>query len=52
MMNEIEKHLQNFASNDLILCFHFQCMINELMFSHVMTFKNHIATVHKIMLRA
>ena len=52
MMNEIEKHFQNFASNDSVSCFHSRCVIDELVFLHVTAFKNHTAIVHKIMLRA
>lgn len=52
IINEIERHLKNFVSNDSISCFHFRCTISNSVFSHVTTFKNHIVKMHKILLRA
>ena len=51
MMNEIEKHLKKFASDDKISCSHSSCKIIELILQSVMTFKSHTAKVHKILLR-
>ena len=52
MMNEVERHLKRFASDDPISCPHPRCMVSETVLPHVMAFKNHTAMVHKIMLRA
>ena len=51
MLNEIEKHLKTFASDDKISCLHSRCKTVKLILSNVMTFKNHTAKVHKIVLR-
>ncbi len=52
MMNEVERHLKPFASDDPIPCPHPRCKASELVLPHVMALKNHTATVHKIFLRA
>ena len=52
MMNEVEKHLIKYAPEDQILCPHLQCKAAGLVLPSVMGFKNHMATVHKIFLRA
>ena len=52
MINEIEKHLKNFASEDFVSCSHSQRKTAELVLRNVMNFKNHTATMHKIFLRA
>ena len=52
MMNEVERHLKRFASDDPIPCPHPRCTVSELVLPHLMAFKNHTAMVHKIMLRA
>lgn len=52
MMNEIGKHLEGFAAEDEVLCPHPQCKAVGLVLPTVMGFKNHTATVHKIILRA
>ncbi len=51
MLNEIEKHLKTFTSDDKISCLHSRCKTVKLILSNVMTFKNHTAKVHKIVLR-
>jgi len=52
MLNEVEKHLKTFAPDDKISCSHSRCKAANLVLSNVMTFKNHTAKVHKIVLRA
>ena len=51
MMNEVEKHLKKFASDDKIPCPHPSCKTIELVLQSVMAFKSHTAKVHKILLR-
>ena len=51
MMNEVDKHLNGYAPADQIPCPHPQCKVAGLILSNVMHFKNHTATVHKILLR-
>ncbi len=51
MLNEIKKHLKTFTSDDKISCSHSRCKTVKLILSNVMTFKNHTAKVHKIVLR-
>lgn len=52
IMNEIEKHLKKFASEDQVSCSHSQCKAVKLILLTVMAFKNHTATVHKVFLHA
>lgn len=52
MMNEVERHLKRFASDDPVLCPHPRCTASKLVFPHVAAFKNYTAMVHKILLRA
>ncbi len=52
MLNEVEKHLKTFASDDKVSCSHPRCKAAKLVLSNVMTFKNHTAKLHKISLRA
>lgn len=52
MMNEVERHLKKFASSDSVSCPHPRCTVSGSVFLHVTTFKNHTATIHKILLRA
>ncbi len=52
MLNEIEKHLKTFAPDDKIPCSHSRCKAANLVLPNVMTFKNHTAKMHKIVLRA
>ena len=51
MMNEVERHLKRFASDDPVPCPHPQCTASELVLPRVAAFKNHTAMVHKILLR-
>ena len=51
MLNEIKKHLKTFVSDDKISCPHPRCKAVKLILLNVMTFKNHTAKVHKIILR-
>lgn len=51
-MNEVGRHLKNFAPEDPVPCAHPQCKVAGLVLSSVMHFKNHTATVHKVFLRA
>ncbi len=51
-MNEVGRHLKNFAPEDPVPCPHPQCKVAGLVLSSVMHFKNHTATVHKVFLRA
>ena len=52
MMDEVEKHLNDFEPDDQVPCPHPQCEAAKLVLSNVTTFKNHTAKVHKIVLRA
>ncbi len=52
MLNEIEKHLKTFAPDDKIPCLHSRCKTVNLILPNVITFKNHTAKMHKIVLRA
>jgi len=52
MLNEIEKHLKTFAPDDKIPCLHSRCKAVNLILPNVITFKNHTAKMHKIVLRA
>jgi len=52
MMNEARKHLKRFAPKNQVSCSHSQCKAAGLVLPSVMAFKNHIAIVHKIFLRA
>lgn len=51
MMNEVEKHLTRFKDDDAIPCPHPTCKTAGLVLPGVMTFKNHTAAIHKILLR-
>ncbi len=51
MMNEVGKHLKNFAADDQVPCPHPRCKEAKLILPSVMAFKNHTAKVHKIALR-
>jgi len=51
ILNKIKKHLKTFALNNKILCSHSRYKIVKLILPNVMTFKNYIAKVHKIVLR-
>lgn len=51
MMNEVDKHLKNFAPTDKVPFPHPQCKAAGLVLSSVMHYKSHTATVHKIFLR-
>ncbi len=52
MMDEVERHLKTFASDDPIPCPHPKCKASGLVLPHVRVFKSHTAKVHKILLRA
>ncbi|KAK3170218.1 hypothetical protein OEA41_009604 [Lepraria neglecta] len=52
MMNEVERHLQKFVPEDQVPGPHPTCKAARLVLPSVMAFKNHTATVHKIVLRA
>jgi len=52
MINEVRKHLERFAPKNQVLYSHSQCKAAELILPNVMAFKNYIAIVHKIFLRA
>ena len=51
MMNEVEKHLRKYSSQDLVPCPHPQCKATKLVLPGLMVFNNHTARVHKIFLR-
>ena len=51
MLNKVKKHLKTFASNNKIPCSHSRCKAAKLILPNVITFKNYIAKVHKIVLR-
>ena len=51
MMDEVERHLRRFAPGDPIPCPHPTCNAAGLVLPEVMAFKNHTATVHKMLLR-
>ncbi len=52
MLDEVGKHLETFAPDDKVPCPHPRCKAANLVLPNVMTFKNHTAKVHKIVLRA
>ena len=52
IINEIDKHLKSFVSEDPVSCLHLQCKSAGLVLPSAMVFKNYTATVHKIFLRA
>jgi len=52
MLDEVGKHLKTFAPDDKVPCPHPRCKAAKLVLPNVMTFKNHTAKVHKILLRA
>lgn len=52
MMDEVERHLKTFASDDPIPCPHPKCKANRLVLPDVRVFKSHTAKVHKISLHA
>lgn len=47
MMNEVEKHLKKFASENEVLCPHLKCKAASLVLPVIMAFKNHTSKVHK-----
>lgn len=51
MMDKAERHLKRFAPGDPIMYPHPTCRAAGLVLPGVTSFKNHIATVHKIFLR-
>ena len=51
MINEFEKHLKSFVTTAKVPCPHPQCKAAWLVLSSIIHFKNHAATVHKILWR-
>jgi hypothetical protein len=53
MMDHVENvHLSKVSAEQRIICHHPVCKAQGLVLNHVMHFKNHVARVHKIDLRA
>jgi hypothetical protein len=53
MMDHVENfHLRGVSADEKIICHHPLCKAEGLVLQNVIHFKNHIATVHKINLRA
>ncbi|KAI9729334.1 MAG: hypothetical protein M1818_008541 [Claussenomyces sp. TS43310] len=52
MMNHVESHLQHVSPSQRILCPHPTCRSGGLVLNNLMHFKNHVAVVHAIKLRA
>ena len=51
-MDHVEKHLQGYGSSNSIPCPHSKCRAEVLVLSDIKVFKNHVATVHGVVLRA
>ncbi|KAL9121382.1 MAG: hypothetical protein Q9187_002066 [Circinaria calcarea] len=52
MMDHVEDaHLSSYAPRDEVPCKHPQCALSKVILPGVMAFKNHTASVHKVLLR-
>lgn len=52
MMNHVNNHLKNVSLNQRLSCRHPVCQFEGLILDNLQHFKNHVATVHRITLRA